>query len=115
MENKITIKTCLDNEKNIIKEDSIENKPNEYLAFYRTYYYPTFIENGGTLNIIFKTNDFPEEHTMLHDRIIKRIKQSKELHKRIEIEITSKSGLKSWWGFDWIETKPSEEIECKIT
>ena len=88
---------------NIIKEDIIETDMDDQLIWRQSHHYhPTIISSGDELNIKFGTNNAPEEHIQFHNKIVERMKLSKE-HNKTEMLYVENLDKKyqSTWEFSW--------------
>jgi len=99
---RITVRT-FDSFENVIKEDIIETEPNDKLMWGRSNTpQPTIINSGDQLNICFKGNKAPEEHIQFHNKIVEKIRLSKE-EKRIKTLLVENldKHYQSVWDFSW--------------
>jgi hypothetical protein len=88
---------------NIIKEDIIETEMDDQLIWKQSHYsHPTIINSGDELNIKFGTNNTPEEHIQFHNKIVEKVKLSKEDNKTemLYVENLDKK-YQSTWEFSW--------------
>lgn len=88
---------------NIIKEDIIETEINDQLMWRKSHYsHPTLINSGDEMNIHFTGNNAPEEHVQFHNKIVEKMKLSKEHNKTgmLYVENLDKK-YQSTWEFSW--------------
>lgn len=88
---------------NIIKEDIIETEMDDQLIWRQSHHsHPTIISSGDELNIKIETNVVPEEHLPFHDRIVEKMRLSKEHNKigMLFVENLNKQTC-SQWEFSW--------------